>query len=49
MFDNINSNVNNKKLLCSIFMSLLLISLHTINFAFGSNANLNNNTIINNR
>ena len=42
-----NNNSNNKKLICSIFISILLVSLNIINFAFGSNAELNNNTIIN--
>jgi hypothetical protein len=42
-----NNNSNNKKLLCSIFISILLVSLNIINFAFGSNAELNNNTLIN--
>lgn len=42
-----NNNSNNKKLLCSIFISILLVSLNIINFAFGSNAELNNNNIIN--
>src|SRR5688500_8163241 len=48
MLDNINNNSNNKPLLCSIFISILLISLYAINFAFGSNTALNNNTIANN-
>jgi hypothetical protein len=48
MLDNINNIGNNKKLLCSIFISLLLISLSTINFAFGSKTEFNNKTIINN-
>ena len=42
-----NNNSNNKKLLCSNFISILLVSLNIINFAFGSNAELNNNNIIN--
>ena len=47
MFEIMNNNINNKKLLCSIFISILLVSLNIINFAFGSNAKFNNNTIIN--
>ena len=42
-----NNNSNKKKLLCSICISIFLVSINIINFAFGSNAELNNNTIIN--
>jgi hypothetical protein len=42
-----NNNSNNKKILCFLILSLLLVSLNIINFAFGSNITLNNNTIIN--
>ena len=47
MIEIMKNNSNNKKLLCSIFISILLVSLNTINFAFGSNTKFNNNTLIN--
>jgi hypothetical protein len=47
MFKIMNNNSNNKKILCFFFISLLLVSLNIINFAFGSNAEFHNNTIIN--
>ena len=49
MLDNINNNGNNKKILYSISISILLISLNTINLAFGLNEEINNNTVINNK
>jgi hypothetical protein len=47
MFEIMNNNSNNKKILCFLILSLLLVSLNIINFAFGSNITFNNNTIIN--
>ena len=47
MFEIMNNDSNNKKILCSFFISILLVSLNIINFAFCSNTKFNNNTIIN--
>jgi hypothetical protein len=47
MLEIMNNNSNNKKILCSFFISILLVSLNIINFAFGSNTKFNNNTLIN--
>jgi hypothetical protein len=47
MFEIMNNNSNNKKILCFLILSLLLVSLNIINFALSSNAEFNNNTVIN--
>ena len=47
MFEIMNNDSNNKKILCSFFISILLVSLNIINFAFCSNTKFNNNTLIN--